>query len=269
MLLATCLLDNPGYCIAPSSHSVMSFISQLDCDSAVLISDLHLSDSTARFVAFCDAVDTHWLIILGDLFEGYCGDDDHSNTINSVQRCLVKLHQRGVRVALMHGNRDFLIGPDFAKRCHAQLLDDPCVLNHTVLLSHGDAWCLQDSAYQQWRATCRQTDWQSAFLAQPLSTRQAQVQAYRSQSKAAQMDVNDAQTDVVDDAVLAAAQSLGCNTVIHGHTHRPSDRMLYAASLPVIRKVVLGDWPEDADHQINCARLDRMNGASQVTTFLI
>jgi UDP-2,3-diacylglucosamine hydrolase len=224
-------------------------LSTLSCESAVFISDLHLSDQTPvlieRLAVFCETVTTQWLIVMGDLFEGYCGDDDRSDCISAVEKIFLRLHARGIRVAIMHGNRDFMIGFGFANRTHAKLLNDPCVLNKSVLLSHGDRWCTLDLGYQAWRSTSRVPAWQAGFLAQPLATRQAQIQAYRAQSKAVQMDVNNANTDVVDGEALAEAIRLDCATALHGHTHRPSDRKL-AHPNHSIRKLVLGDWDEQA-----------------------
>lgn len=240
----------------PAEHS----LNTLSCDSAVFISDLHLSDQTpqllARFEAFCESLDAQWLIVMGDLFEGYCGDDDRSHCITAVERAFVALHQRGVRVALMHGNRDFMMGQAFAQRSHAVLLNDPCVLNQSVLLSHGDVWCTLDTGYQAWRASSRVPAWQAGFLAQPLATRQAQIQAYRAQSKAAQMDITSHQTDVVDEHVLSSAMQFGCNTVLHGHTHRPSDRTLLSEQGTKVRKVVLGDWDEQGLNPVQCVRYE-------------
>lgn len=239
-------------------------LSQLSVVSAVFVSDLHLSDQTpqliARFEGFCSQVQTEWLVVMGDLFEGYCGDDDHSRCIDAVERAFLALRQRGVRVALMHGNRDFIIGQAFAQRCDAVLLNDPCVLNNKVLLSHGDGWCTLDTGYQAFRTASRVPAWQAEFLAQPLSTRQAQIQAYRAQSKAAQMDISSINTDVVDATVVASASAHLCTTVLHGHTHRPSDRLLEGD----VRKVVLGDWDEQGNAPVICARYEN----NALTTFL-
>jgi UDP-2,3-diacylglucosamine hydrolase len=244
-------------------------LNTLSCESAVFISDLHLSDQTplliARFEAFCRSVDAQWLIIMGDLFEGYCGDDDRSACIDAVEAALLALHQRGVRVALMHGNRDFIIGSAFAQRGHAVLLNDPCVLNSRLLLSHGDVWCTLDTGYQTFRATSRVPAWQAGFLAQPLATRQAKIQAYRAQSKAAQMDITSHQTDVVDSEVVRSAVAFGCDTVLHGHTHRPSDCIIQAMGHAPVRKVVLGDWDETQHTPVVCARFE--NGV--LRTFLV
>lgn len=223
----------------------------LNVHSAVFISDLHLADDTPLLLAqwrrFCmnlDPARTEWLIIMGDLFEAYCGDDDDSAINVAVEAVLVDLHRRGIRVALMHGNRDFVIRDGFAKRCHAVILQDPCVLNGHTVLSHGDRYCTRDGGYQTFRQASRQPAWQAAFLSQSLSVRQAQVQAYRLQSKSAQMDVNNADTDAVAEAFISEVQALACDTVIHGHTHRPCDERVSSPSegSSTIRRVVLGDW---------------------------
>ena len=223
----------------------MALLERIQAQSAAFISDLHLADDTPlllahwrRFCASLDAKQTQWLIIMGDLFEGYCGDDDTSAINLAVESVLVDLHGRGIRVALMHGNRDFLIRDAFAARCHAVILNDPCVLNDHILLSHGDRYCTRDSGYQAFRVQSRAPAWQAGFLSQTLSTRLAQIQAYRQQSKSAQMDVSNADTDAVADAFVAEAAQLGCDTVIHGHTHRPCDER----TTQNLRRIVLGDW---------------------------
>jgi UDP-2,3-diacylglucosamine hydrolase len=78
-------------------------------------------------------------------------------------------------LAFLPGNRDFLVGARVAGRhCGMQALADPTVLQafgQRWLLTHGDALCLADSAYQQFRRQVRSPAWQEAFLAQPLAER--------------------------------------------------------------------------------------------------
>ena len=55
----------------------------------------------------------------------------------------------------MAGNRDFLVGDAMLERCGVMRLHDPTLLvafGQRVLLSHGDALCLDDVAYQRFRA---------------------------------------------------------------------------------------------------------------------
>ena len=235
---------------------------QLHCESAVFISDLHLANDTPqllahlrRFLLSLNPATSQWLVVLGDLFEGYCGDDDTTDINQTVAHCFADLHTRGIQVAIVVGNRDFLIADGFAKCANAILLHDPCVLNNDVLLSHGDRWCTLDTAYQAWRTQCRSPAWQAAFLAQPLVQRQQQVQQYRAMSIQVQQQSNNGIDDVVQDLMLAEVQRYGCSAVLHGHTHRPeqiqlnitSDKTITAAtasaaSPKTITKIVLGDW---------------------------
>ena len=137
-----------------------------------------------------------------------------------------------------------------------QRLADPTVLTafgQRWLLSHGDALCLADTAYQQFRQQVRSTSWQQAFLAQPLAAREQQARAMREASAAHQAELGPARWSDVDDG--AAAQWLaaaGCSTLVHGHTHRPAVHALPGGGV----RHVLGDW--DFDHGTPRARALRL-----------
>jgi UDP-2,3-diacylglucosamine hydrolase len=98
-----------------------------------LISDLHLQASeTATFEAWRDymaSTPAQAVLILGDLFEVWVGDDAAALD-PFLQSCADVLRQASQRlhVAFMPGNRDFLVGPDFLNRCGVQALSDPCLL---------------------------------------------------------------------------------------------------------------------------------------------
>ena len=81
----------------------------------LFISDLHLTAErphiNQQFFAFAEQVapKAEALYILGDLFEYWAGDDDTEDSLNTgVSAALAKLAVGGVRVYLMHGNRDLL-----------------------------------------------------------------------------------------------------------------------------------------------------------------
>ena len=87
---------------------------------ALFISDLHLTEerpeANERFISLVEgkARDAEALYILGDFFEYWVGDDDLGDPFNAViAGLLAELARRGVRLYLMHGNRDFLIGERF------------------------------------------------------------------------------------------------------------------------------------------------------------
>ena len=148
----------------------------------------------------------------------------------------------------MHGNRDFLLGNAFADAAGCTLLSDPCVLDwgrHRCLLSHGDAWCLADTDYLQFRQTVRQTDWQDRFLAQPLGKRAAIARQLREQSehrKRTTLASGEGFADVDNALATQWLRQTQSQRLIHGHTHRPGNHDLGDG----LERVVLSDWDATA-----------------------
>ncbi len=221
--------------------------------ATLFISDLHLDaarpHATEMFAAFVDgaARGAEALYILGDLFEAWVGDDDPSPVGALVAGRLRALADSGVAVFFMHGNRDFLVGPDFANRAGMTLLHDPSQLTlhgRGIALMHGDTLCIDDAQYQAFRRQTRHPDWQARFLAQPLSARRAFAEAARSASAQRQGALREAGTmeaitDVSPIAVAEAFARTGAAVLVHGHTHRPAIHHDGGRT-----RVVLGDWYE-------------------------
>ena len=111
-----------------------------------------------------------------------------------------------------------------------------------MLLSHGDALCVHDHDYQQFRAHVRQSAWQAAFLAKPLVERLGIAAQMRAASRAHQNQL-DPVTFADADPTLAGLwlANAGARTLIHGHTHRP----LTEQRTEGWRRVVLSDWDLD------------------------
>lgn len=211
-----------------------------------LISDLHLQASElATFEAWQGYLQTtpaDALVILGDLFEVWVGDDAADQPGFEAQ-CVELLQRTAQRmpVFFMHGNRDFLVGKAFAAQCGLTLLDDPTVLvlhGERWLLSHGDALCLEDTEYLQFRAQVRTPEWQAAFLARPLEERRALARAIRTQSEDRKRDPSTLWADVDANAAREWLQRAGASALIHGHTHRPAVHDLGHG----LRRIVLSDW---------------------------
>ena len=227
--------------------------------STLFVSDLHLDPArpeiTTLFLRFLreQAAGADALYILGDLFEAWVGDDDPSQTGAEVAGGLRALADAGVPVYFMHGNRDFLVGADYAQRAGMQLLPDPAVVSlygQPVLLMHGDLLCSDDTAYQAFRAQTRDPAWQQAFLAQPLQARLAFAAQARQASMARQQQMLQGDrgtfetvTDVPPATVEATLARFGVDTLVHGHTHRPAIHDLAVGSRDC-RRIVLGDWYE-------------------------
>lgn len=217
----------------------------------LFISDLHLDPQRPhmlalfrRFLAGIDTGTCDGLYILGDLFEAWIGDDEDDPALLAVLDHLAALGTRGVPVAVMHGNRDFLLGERFAERTGARLLPDPSVIElygRPTLLMHGDTLCTDDVAYQAFRAQVRNPDWQAAFLARPLAERRAIAASLRETSKTETAGKAAEIMDVNADAVIQALAEQGVDRLIHGHTHRPALHSLEVAGRPA-QRIVLGDW---------------------------
>lgn len=235
-----------------------------------LISDLHLqANEMATFEAwrhFMATTPAQAVLILGDLFEVWVGDDAVAHD-PFLQQCAKVLHDTAqrIQVAFMPGNRDFLVGPAFLSACNVQALPDPTVLSlgaHRVVLSHGDALCLGDTAYQVFRQQVRSPDWRSAFLAKPLPERLALARAMRQQSEAQkQSEMLYADADPVLSAQWLVAA--GATRLVHGHTHRPADHPSDAD--PRAIRQVLSDWSLDhAPLRAQALRLTRDGTAQRI-----
>ncbi|MDH5222185.1 MAG: UDP-2,3-diacylglucosamine diphosphatase [Betaproteobacteria bacterium] len=222
---------------------------------ALFVSDLHLAaerpGTNERFFGFLQdqASRAERLYILGDLFEYWIGDDelqaaDGDPLARAVADALHALSRLGVGIAVMHGNRDFLLGERFCAATGARLLEDPAVEKIggvRTLLMHGDTLCTDDLDYQAWRRTARSRAWQAEFLAKSLPERRRTVQAMRAKSRevvgakpAEIMDVNDG-------AVREALRTHRLTRLVHGHTHRPARHALEVDGRPCERWV-LPDW---------------------------
>jgi len=213
-------------------------------------SDLHLDprqpEITARFRRFLAGPvrGARALYLLGDLFEAWLGDDDPEPSYREVTAALADLARNGTLIAVLRGNRDFLLDRGFGAAAGAVLLDDPALLrigDETVLLSHGDGLCTGDAAYQRLRSLVSDARVGAAIAALPLSARRRLATAARAGSRAhlaaAETDI----TDVNPQAVAELLRATGATTLVHGHTHRPAVHPLVVDGLPRAR-IVLGDW---------------------------
>jgi UDP-2,3-diacylglucosamine hydrolase len=220
----------------------------------LFISDLHLSPrspgATALFLAFLAgrARQADELYILGDLFEAWIGDDDSGEPYNaSIVTALHAASDSGLRISLLHGNRDFLLGAGFADAAGVRLIADPYILSTAewqFVLAHGDALCLDDAAYMAFRAQVRDPQWQAALLAKPLSERRAIAAHMREVSESSQRDKANPYTDLQPAATEDFLRAHGYATFIHGHTHQPATHDHIVDGIHVERWV-LADWHEE------------------------
>lgn len=218
--------------------------------TTLFISDLHLESArpeiARQFIEFLqtEATDADALYILGDLFESWVGDDDPDEHYALLKNALRKLGNAGTPVYFMHGNRDFMIGKQFAEETLVRLLPDPTLLTiegDEVLLSHGDALCTDDVEYQKFRQMTRDPGWQAMMLQKPLAERQAFARQARAASMQHGKVINPMISDVNRDAVDAFMRHHGAHLLLHGHTHRPAVHE-FSLGGQRAKRIVLGDW---------------------------
>lgn len=214
------------------------------------ISDLHLQPADTQTVeawaTYLRDTNADAVFILGDLFEVWIGDDALAAGDSFANQCVNVLRAAGQRLDLylMAGNRDFLMGSALMSTCNAHHLEDPCTLsyaNHRWLLTHGDAWCLDDTQYIQFRSLVRSPNWQTEFLQKTLAQRQLIARGMREQSEA-RKGTEMTFADVDTRAACRLLDEAQADHMIHGHTHRPARHALGQGR----ERLVLSDWDATA-----------------------
>jgi UDP-2,3-diacylglucosamine hydrolase len=218
--------------------------------STLFVSDLHLEadrpDIGNQFIEFLrtEAMEADDLYILGDLFEAWVGDDDPNTHYAKIKMAIRKVVDKGVPVYFMHGNRDFMIGRQFANETGVEILKDPYPVDmygQKALLSHGDALCTDDTQYQRVRLMTRNPDWQASILAKPLKERLRIAEEARRQSLERTLNMSMDIMDVNQDEVRRVIKEHGVDVLLHGHTHRPGIHSIDLGKRKA-QRIVLGDW---------------------------
>jgi UDP-2,3-diacylglucosamine hydrolase len=221
--------------------------------ATLFISDLHLDPARPQittlfenYLASDEVRHADALYILGDLVEAWIGDDDDAELPRRIADATRAVHNAGVPVHFMVGNRDFLLGEAFARRAGMTLLDDGTVHDiqgHPTLLMHGDLLCTDDVAYQAVRKQVRNPQWQAQILAMPLEARRAFAAQAREDSRKHTGSTMESIMDVNAASVAAVMRQAGVTRLIHGHTHRPAVHT-FDLDGKAAERIVLGDWYE-------------------------
>lgn len=220
--------------------------------STLFISDLHLEDNrpqtTSLLSAFLrgPASEAEAVYILGDLFEFWIGDDMLTETAQIVANGILELKNRRIPCYFLHGNRDFLLGPEYARRAGMKLLPETFVVSlygQPTLLLHGDTLCTDDCEYQRFRRRVRTPEFREGFLQMSPRQRLQMAQNARDASKlhtgsSTSMDI----MDVNEMAVLDAFREHNVARMIHGHTHRPAFHRHNLGAGATGQRLVLADW---------------------------
>lgn len=217
----------------------------------LFIADLHLSEQQPKirdaFFSFLESetenVDA--LYILGDLFEVWIGDDEHTPLMDEVAERLSAYAQiSNAKIYYLHGNRDFMIGKRYAQQSCMQLLQEHCEIDlygENVLIMHGDTLCLADKNYQKMRAVIHNPFLQFIFNLMPLSLRKKIGWKIRTASQTKKVYKHKNIMAVTQSEVVRLMEKHQTTTLIHGHTHQVAKHQFELLGKPAARFDV-GDW---------------------------
>ncbi|MBP9727236.1 MAG: UDP-2,3-diacylglucosamine diphosphatase [Gammaproteobacteria bacterium] len=239
----------------------------------VFISDTHLNEHepamTQRFLDFLklNKGSIEKLYLLGDIFDTWIGDDDVSPLSLQVSQVLKNCAQNGVSIYFIHGNRDYLIGPKFAKSCGMKLLGEKTLLSlygKQTLIMHGDLLCTDDLAYQRYRKIMFSSLMKKICLTLPLWLRKKIAKKLRKISQYSNSEKQMNIMDVSENSVTQAFAESNAELLIHGHTHRLACHSAAAGKT----RMVLGAWEKMQGNAIivNEKEAPRFIKFSQATT---
>jgi UDP-2,3-diacylglucosamine hydrolase len=197
--------------------------------AALLISDLHVpADGGAVLALLRAAVDAARalpadLFVLGDLFDSYvCRAQVRHGVWRDVAALFKNATAAGVRIVLLHGNRDFLLGAEFERASGARVMRGGVRVELggvPTLLLHGDELCVNDLPYQRAKRWLRSAPvrWLARVLPLALALRVAARARAKSRMVIA---AGDQARFLPTRAALAAAFATGVRRLVFGHIHR-------------------------------------------------
>lgn len=230
----------------------------------LFVSDCHVSPEapgpTRRFLGFCAALaaparplgPVSTLFLLGDLFDYWIGPahpfrPDHHEVLAALRGVV----QAGIEVRFLHGNRDFLAGPELALATGAVVVGDQEVLDlegRRVLLFHGDVLCTHDTRYLAWRRLVRAAPVRdlARALPEPVIARIARGVRGASRRIGATPTAAAARA-LVPEAAVRLFRRARLDAAVCGHAHLPGrlDLRIDGAVRPLY---ILGDWDGPATY---------------------
>lgn len=200
-------------------------------ERAVLISDLHVGPGDEAVLEGLDAAVRYAqghadaLIVLGDLFDSYVSRAQvRVGVWRDVAARFRAAAQAGLRVVLMVGNRDFLLGREFEQQSAVELVHGGYrarLGGADTLLLHGDELCQNDVPYQRAKRWLRHPVTRSLARRLPLALAQRAAARARARSRAV-VQRGDPARFLPSARAVGAAVAGGVERLVFGHIHRRS-----------------------------------------------
>ncbi|MAJ28730.1 hypothetical protein CBD41_04870 [bacterium TMED181] len=214
-----------------------SAIPVIPLEKCLIATDLHCNGGARRLIWLkgllqrCRELDAS-LLILGDLFDLWCGDDhmlerDYAEEIASLRNAT----RGGTRISMIPGNRDFLAGRKFESETGVQVHGDAVELQwagERWHCSHGDLFGSEDRGYQRLRVFLRHPLTRNGLKILPLAMRRLLAGGIRSGSR---RSVNK-KTTVKMQPDLRMVEGLvaeGYDRVLCGHFHVSRKEVIHCA----------------------------------------
>ena len=226
---------------------------------ACFLSDLHLRgddpEGVARavdFVAHGRRIGADALFLLGDVYLAWMGRrslDDPG--LAPFHEALAGASRAGVRVVLVHGNHDFLLGREVERALGVEVAPSGLEVSlggQRARLVHGDVFCTADRSHHRLHAVLRSRAVRACVEALPVRASEAIRDALLTASERSTAAKTDAIMGLVDGEILAALAA-GPDLIVCGHVHRPSDRRFVVGGRPG-RLVVMADFERTGCHAL-------------------
>lgn len=198
-------------------------------ERAVLISDLHVGADGGQVLQTLDAAiavaqqSEGALFVLGDLFDSYvCRGQIRVGVWRDVAARFAAATKAGLRLVVLVGNRDFLLGEEFVRASGAELVTGGYRLvlgGVDTLLVHGDELCQNDLPYQKAKRWLRHP--LTRLIARSMPVALARRAAEKARRKSQNVIQSGDQTRFLpSERAVATAFGVGVGRLIFGHIHR-------------------------------------------------
>jgi UDP-2,3-diacylglucosamine hydrolase len=186
------------------------------------------------------------LYVLGDLFGfWYESGGRPPPGFDRALRAMREAVSRGLRIAVLHGNRDFLLGAAFTRASGAELLPEEVHVTlggKRICLTHGDILAADDHRYQIWRRLSRGGTFRRVAGGTPSPVAGCIARLLRLGSEF-EKSVKPRGLMSYSESVLRGRIAGGADVIVAGHVHEADERVIEAGGRKG-RLLVLGHWDE-------------------------
>jgi cytidylate kinase len=222
-------------------------------------SDMHLHggdpDGVCRAVAFVEharAQGADAVFLLGDVFLAWAGPRSLRDAgLAPFLDALAAATAAGVRVVLLHGNHDFMLGPHVERALGVEMPGrglDVALGGQLAHLVHGDVFCTRDVSYHRLHRVIRSAPFRGLVNVLPGPAVAAVRDALLTSANREESPKPTAVMDIVDGEVEALLAS-GPDVVVCGHVHRARDAAFDLGSRHG-RLVVMADFERTGSHAV-------------------